>query len=208
MSNAWKRDILNAIIMLLSVAVVAIVINSIRDPVLAMAARRGLISPGTEDRVRALRLIDNWSHEGKVGFRDLPAEPNGTDDGQNGVENGGTQVEPVIYRIDVENAKRLFDEGECAFLDARTPEEYSQNGHIPGAINWPAESYDEYRRVLIDTLGKDQCLVVYCSEPSCNDSSFLSSSLRNEGFTEIYWFEGGMEDWLPMGYPVVFGSEP
>ncbi|HDS30146.1 MAG TPA: rhodanese-like domain-containing protein [Firmicutes bacterium] len=208
MSNLWKRDIYRAIFITVVVSVAAIAINSVRDPVLAFAAKKGWITPGTQDRVRAVNIIDDWSHEGKFGFSHLPYRRDDPHTGENDSIIDTSQTQTVIYKIEVEDAKRLFDESECLFLDARTVEEYVNDGHIPGAINWPAANYDQFRRRLIDTIDFNQCLVVYCSNPSCTDSSFLASSLRNEGFTEIYWFEAGMEDWLWMGYPVVFSSEP
>lgn len=200
----WKKDIVTTIWMVVIISVVAVAVNFIRDPVLSAAADKGLISPGTQDRMRALWLIDDWSHEGNPGMTELPGEPGTNGDPENGNSTLPLPNEIVVYRIEVGDARRLFDEGECLFLDARTPEEFELDGRIPGAINWPADRYDEYRRQLIDTIPRDRPLVVYCSNISCTDSSFLASSLRNEGFTEIYWFATGMEEWIPFGHPVEY----
>ncbi len=204
MWNTWKKEIIRAIWMLVIVALVSLVINHVRTPVLNAAASRGWISPGTAVRMRGLNLIDSWKHEGKPGIAELPGEP----------RIDGTPVpDPVdrqiqIIPIEIVRTKEFYDSGEAVFFDARQPEYYAEEGHIPGALNWDANNYDLYRSDFIDTLERDQPIVAYCIGGACDESYYLAMMLINEGFTEVYLFEGGSEEWMLYGYPVNFGSEP
>jgi len=62
--------------------------------------------------------------------------------------------------ISAEQVKsRMTGKGNVVLIDVRTSEEY-QTGHIPGAINIPAERIFDYRNML--PKDKRTQLIVYC----------------------------------------------
>ncbi len=61
-------------------------------------------------------------------------------------------------RVDLAEAKKLFDTGAALFVDVRKPEAYEQS-HIPGAISIPIKEI--LRRV--GELPRGRTIVLYCA---------------------------------------------
>lgn len=85
-------------------------------------------------------------------------------------------------------------------IDNRHAEEFAK-GHIEGAIN------------LLDTnLGRadlvrlaprtDTPLLFYCNGERCLRSSHAAMMAAGWGYTRIYWFRGGWQEWLDKQLPV------
>lgn len=107
-------------------------------------------------------------------------------------------VEPQA--ITLEQAYRLFNSGTAVFLDARDEWEFDF-GHITGAVNLPYYDFDEYKQVL-DKYKKDQVFVTYCGGDDCELSVTLGNKLSKLGYTKIFIFFGGWNDWINAGYPI------
>ena len=104
-------------------------------------------------------------------------------------------VKPIPIRIDF--AKALFDK-KYRFIDARDVSDY-QAGHVQGAMNIPYHDLDKYKSVL-EGLPKDQVYVTYCSA-ACDVSIDLAYAMAHMGFTKVYIFHGGWDEWKAAGYP-------
>jgi len=76
-------------------------------------------------------------------------------------------------------------------------EEYKfRASHIPGSINL-------FRKEEIEnTLGKNEHIVVYCTDAACNKSILLYSLLEVMGYRNIQRFAGGMREWADAGFPL------
>ncbi len=205
MWKTWKPEIVRAIILLAVVAAAALLLNWARTPILFAAADRGMIKRADAGSLKGVWLIDSWKHNGWPEV-DTGAPKSDGGVGQDG-SNGGERTEPKVLSINAQQAKDLFDQGGCVFFDARMAEEYEE-GHIPGALNWPYELFGPYYDKYIKELVKDECIVCYCIGGSCDESFHLSQSLAYEGFSEVYLYEGGIEEWRLYEYPVKTGSEP
>jgi rhodanese-related sulfurtransferase len=200
----WKKDITRAIVIAIIVAIAGIIINWVRTPVFNVMAANGTISRARARELKGLNLIDNWAHEGWPEVsRNTPVE-NGELDGQEPAENG-----PVDYvtPIDTFEAKEMYDSGDCIFFDARG-QEYYEEGHIAGAYNWPSDMFDMYYEIHKDKINPDDCIVVYCIGGACDESYHLGISLSVEGYTNVYLYEGGIQEWEFSGFPVNEGPEP
>lgn len=207
MNNSWKTDFIKAFLIFAVVAVIAIIVNWLRTPILFAMADQEKISRAKAHRMEGLNLIDDWTHRGWPGvtLEYTPPEPqNGTQDPQDGIPNLEMSE---IMRVEIEDVKQFFDEGEFIFLDAREPQ-YYEEGHIPGAINWPFNAFDEYLQKYMDEIPTDTPVVCYCVDVTCDESFVLAESLKYQYCQEIYLFEGGMEDWEAWGYPVTAGADP
>ena len=112
--------------------------------------------------------------------------------------------------------------GEGILIDAREPESYN-SGTIPGSINIPYTQI--IRKVganeleIIETLEnlgaieQDQGwdfsqaakLVLWCNGNWCGVSPSSIRALLAEGYPaeKLYYYRGGMEDWLQYGLPIV-----
>lgn len=81
-------------------------------------------------------------------------------------------------------------------LDVRPEDEFAQ-GHLPGALNIPA---DELERRLAE-LPADQQIVAYCRGPHCVLSLDAVVSLRSKGL-RARRLEDGFPDWKAAGLPI------
>jgi rhodanese-related sulfurtransferase len=112
--------------------------------------------------------------------------------------------DPPILRLDEAIAK--FQSSEAIFVDAREPEDYAA-GHIPGAISFPFDEYDENADRALPLLSKDKEIVVYCGGADCELSLYLARQLRTVGYEHLAIFFGGITSWQESGLPMeVAGS--
>ena len=93
-------------------------------------------------------------------------------------------------------AKEMIDtKPDLVVIDVSS--EY-ENGHIPGAINYPLGngSLDK----AIPALDKNKEYLVYCHFDSAAISG--AQKLVDAGFTKVYRLEGNYQAWVDAGYPV------
>ncbi|MBN2279974.1 MAG: rhodanese-like domain-containing protein [Candidatus Marinimicrobia bacterium] len=111
-----------------------------------------------------------------------------------------------ITPVDLEKAIELFHQTGPLFIDVRSAEEYAQ-GHIPGALNFPLESLENGEIDLLN-LEPDQVFVCYCNDPDCDLSLKAAVLLQEQGFTNIFYFAEGWNDWINDGNQVSRGTKP
>jgi rhodanese-related sulfurtransferase len=75
-------------------------------------------------------------------------------------------------------------------LDTREKEEYDIS-HLPGAI-WVG--YDDFQEERIDSIAKDQPVLVYCSVGYRSER--IGERMKEQGFTQVYNLYGGIFDWV------------
>jgi rhodanese-related sulfurtransferase len=105
-------------------------------------------------------------------------------------------AKPVDIKLDF--AKLMYDKRN-AFVDARDEKDYN-DGHIQGAVNIPYHNLEQYKS-RFNQFSKNQVLVLYCSA-GCDVSVDLAYAMLKEGFTKLYVFRGGWDEWKNAGYPV------
>ena len=110
--------------------------------------------------------------------------------------------EPKAIKINF--AYKLFNDGEN-FIDARSSEEFSE-GHIKGAISIPFYESEKYLNV-INTLNKNDIVVVYCSSNECDISTLSGDELFKMGFKKVYVFVAGWEEWVKNKYPISLSNK-
>ena len=99
-----------------------------------------------------------------------------------------------IETIDREELKAKLDRGDDFTLIMTLHEWAFRATRIPGSVHF--NSHDE----AVAALGKDDEIVVYCSDPACVASQFAYRALREEGYTNVRRYEGGLSDWTAAGY--------
>ena len=85
---------------------------------------------------------------------------------------------------------------DVVLLDVRPEGEY-QNGHIPGAINIPAEALEK----RLKELKKNKEYIAYCRGPFCVYADEAVSILSKKGF-KARRLTDGFPDWALKGLPV------
>lgn len=72
--------------------------------------------------------------------------------------------------------------------------------HVPGSLHF------KDAREMLSALGRDDDIVVYCTNPACLASVAAYHRLRQEGYTNVRRYAGGIEDWEAAGLPLARGD--
>jgi rhodanese-related sulfurtransferase/peroxiredoxin len=96
-------------------------------------------------------------------------------------------------------AKWVKSGNKPVVIDARDTEAYSES-HIRGAVNIPLDQF-KYKKALA-RVAKDATIVTYCSGPKCKAAHKAAQTLSSLGFSKVYVFSGGLEEWTKAGHPV------
>jgi rhodanese-related sulfurtransferase len=95
---------------------------------------------------------------------------------------------------------------EGVIIDSRLPE-YYQEGHIVGAINIPFEEIDHYVTKFSE-IPQDTMAVLYCDGVGCDLAYDLAIYMITVGYSNVYVYDGGWEEWSAAALPVVKGDTP
>lgn len=81
-------------------------------------------------------------------------------------------------------------------IDARMAPDFKV-GHIPGAINFPADSTatPQRARALLAGFPRSTPVVIYCQSAGCSYDEHIARLLDAEGFADIRFFSGGWLEW-------------
>ena len=122
--------------------------------------------------------------------------------------SSSAKVSATAARADgvvIVGADEVANRDDNAYLvDARTAEEFAE-GHIPGALNasYPKstggpcqadENATAFRSVWAKLgIPQDAKVILYCR--TSNRSSAAASALAQDGYTDLYVYDGGWADW-------------
>jgi rhodanese-related sulfurtransferase len=104
-------------------------------------------------------------------------------------------------RVSAEKIFELFDEyDDLVIIDSRKPAD-REAGYIEGSV--PLPDFDTTGASLAKHLAsKSTPVVFYCNGERCGRSGNAANVAIKEGYTNIFWFRGGWEEWEKKGYPV------
>ena len=102
--------------------------------------------------------------------------------------------------------QRLEDGVDFVLVDALAPMVYAHS-HLPGALNIPPSDVQPERLARrIPDLGTE--IVVYCSNPQCDDSIVTGERLQSLGYTNVRHYAGGKDEWRERGLPLERAGKP
>jgi len=102
--------------------------------------------------------------------------------------------------LSMQEAFTLWNDKKAVFLDTREPDEYAE-GHIPGAINFPFEHWDDCWEEVEPLLSSDKTIVCYCGGLDCELSLFAAREFQAIGYPDTYIFFGGFNKWVEYDLP-------
>lgn len=110
--------------------------------------------------------------------------------------NSGNNFETISREELLEKINRK----ERFFLVEVLPAEAYHHAHLPGAINIPASDIAE----LADSHlpDKNSEIIVYCANLECNASDAAARQLVEMGYTNVFDYEAGKQDWIDAGLEV------
>lgn len=109
-------------------------------------------------------------------------------------------------KISAPELKRALEQDEQLLVVNVLSEQKYEREHIPGSVNVPLSADKFEPQVREAASGKDQRIVVHCSDPSCDASKKAANHLEKAGYTNVQHFVGGMEEWKRQGFKVEQGS--
>lgn len=106
-----------------------------------------------------------------------------------------------IQTADTETILSLSNSKNTVLVDARS-KNYFDLGHIPGATNW----YSDDIQILAPSIEKDvpytTAIYIYCDGGDCGSSLHVAKYLKYIGYTEVYVYLGGIQEWLEKSLPI------
>jgi rhodanese-related sulfurtransferase len=102
--------------------------------------------------------------------------------------------------------RKLESADRLVLVDALAPMVYAHS-HLPGAINLPPADIDP-ARVARQIPDRATEIVVYCSSPQCDDSVATAKRLQELGYTNVWHYAGGKNEWRDAGLPLERAGKP
>lgn len=109
-------------------------------------------------------------------------------------------VLPGTTKVDAEGLIETLERvPNLALIDSRIAMDRKQ-GYIEGSISLPdAETDCNSLGVILDAPSAP--VLFYCNGPKCGRSIKAIHKAQQCGYSRIYWFRGGFEEWTAKGYP-------
>ena len=107
-------------------------------------------------------------------------------------------VETLLAADVIEKARTISN---LIVIDSRI-ESDRLNGYIEGSISLP-DTQTNCETLAGIASDKDTPLLFYCNGVECGRSVPAIKIAKSCGYTNLYWFRGGFEEWLETGYPYV-----
>ena len=102
-------------------------------------------------------------------------------------------------KIDAESLIKLArDHDDLVIIDSRIKADRRQ-GYIADSISLP-DTETNCTSLLRVIHRKNTTTVFYCNGPKCRRSDRAIITARECGYTNIYWFRGGFEEWKNKNY--------
>lgn len=98
--------------------------------------------------------------------------------------------------VSLEQARQEHEAGHALLVDIREPEEHA-NGVAPGAQLLPMRQLP----ARLAELPRDRPVLLICNTQ--NRSRAVWQALRERGYTNVRYVEGGMSEWARRGLPLV-----
>ena len=109
--------------------------------------------------------------------------------------------------VSLAEARQAWESGSALFLDARNTIDYAA-GHIPNALNLPAEQFDVFFPRVAPMLTPEMAVVVYCDGEQCDLSHEVQAKLRGLGFKNVRVLVNAWTVWKRAGLSGNTGDQP
>ncbi|MBI3899501.1 MAG: rhodanese-like domain-containing protein [Gammaproteobacteria bacterium] len=98
---------------------------------------------------------------------------------------------------------QLKSQTPVALVEA-LPEKHYRDGHLPGALHLP---HDKVRELASQVLpDKNAVIVAYCANAPCQNSRIAAQTLDSLGYTNVFEYVDGKQDWIDAGLPLEKGA--
>jgi rhodanese-related sulfurtransferase len=105
-----------------------------------------------------------------------------------------------VTRVDAEGVLTLVEKmPRLVIIDSRITMDRKQ-GYLEGSVSLPDTETNcaALARIIPE---KDRLALFYCNGVKCGRSAVAVKTARQCGYTRLYWYRGGFEDWKQKNYP-------
>lgn len=102
-------------------------------------------------------------------------------------------------QVDFPTVYQIWKKGDAVFVDARSVANF-RRGHIPGALNVPANRVKQGLSILPNN--KETLLITYCGNIECPNAYQLMNALLAHDYRNVKMFSQGLKGWQALGYPL------
>jgi rhodanese-related sulfurtransferase len=114
----------------------------------------------------------------------------------------GCSPEPDLPHVSLEQARAEHEAGKALLIDIREPQEHA-TGVAQGVVLMPMSQVAQ--RVAEIPRQADQPVLLICNTQ--NRSRAVTEALREQGFTNIRYVQGGMSEWVRRDWPTVLPKD-
>lgn len=104
---------------------------------------------------------------------------------------------PTIHRDAIQ---AHLTKGDAIILVEALPAKYYHDAHLPGALQINHDEVDARATQLLPN--KNATIIVYCSNLACSNSSKAAIRLEQLGYTRVFKYAEGKQDWIEAGLPI------
>ena len=141
------------------------------------------------------------STDSTLPYGDAGSIPNSGEDGTQNDPNGETGESPTWPQekyISIDELYSRVQSGDSEMLLMNvSDEEFYNMGHIEGTVKIPWDTLSS----RLDEVDRDKHIVIYCRRGVRSESAY--DTLIGEDYPFVWVMEGGLEQWIEKGYPVV-----
>lgn len=109
----------------------------------------------------------------------------------------------MVTAIARDEVAAKIEAGTATVVEALPPM-YYEDVHLPGARNLPHDQVDELASAVLPDRSAE--IIVYCSNEACQNSTVAARRLAQLGYTNVYDYEAGKQDWIDAGLPTESGT--
>lgn len=110
-----------------------------------------------------------------------------------------------MQEIDRNTAQRMLQSEQKVHLVEVLNESEFEEAHLPGAINVPlGDDFD--RAVQVAVPNKSDPVIVYCKNTECQASPKAARRMDELGYSRVYDYAAGKQDWRKAGLPMAGSS--
>ena len=106
--------------------------------------------------------------------------------------------ESVLPNVSLEHARSEHEAGKVLMIDVREPQEHA-TGVAQGVVLMPMGQVAQ--RMAEIPRQADQPVLLICNTQ--NRSRAVTEALKEQGFTNVRYVNGGMSEWAKRGWPMV-----
>lgn len=108
-------------------------------------------------------------------------------------EESSQTKEKKVKAVSYSGVVQALKNPEVLFIDARNADDFAK-GHFDRALNIYAQEFEEKIPVILE-IPRDRKIIVYCGGGNCDLSHELAEHLTNFGFTNVFVYLGGWNEW-------------